>query len=41
MIDTAALSCAQKDKLQRILQINKPISYGIIVAALGLAARYR
>jgi hypothetical protein len=35
MIDVATLSEAQKGKLQRILEINTPLSYGILEVALG------
>jgi hypothetical protein len=34
MIDIATLSL-QKQKLQRILEINKPITYGIISVSIG------
>lgn len=35
MIDVATLSDLQKQKLQRILEINKPITYGIISVSIG------
>jgi uncharacterized protein len=35
MIDIATLSDLQKQKLQRILEINKPITYGIISVSIG------
>jgi hypothetical protein len=35
MIDVAVLSDKQKFKLQQLLEMNKPMSYGIIEISIG------
>lgn len=39
MINVSQLSDVQKAKLQRVLEINKPMTYGMLAVALGYAVR--